>query len=127
MPPTTPTGSRSVSSKTARPLEWFHHTSCAPRRRNAAPGLALETGARGGHCAVHVAGLAVGHGGQQFAGRGVDDIDSPAVLRVFAAAVDEQLAWVEELFDFLSCGHDLFSRNREARWREGFRLSARRH
>ena len=73
---------------------------------HATPALALETGARGSHGAVHIAGLAVRDGGQQIAGRWIDDVDCAAVLRVFPAAVDEQLAWVQLLFDFFGCGHD---------------------
>jgi len=60
-------------------LGWVH----------AAPALALETGARGGHGAIHVAALAIGNSGEQFAGGRVHDVDRAALLRVLPAAIDE--------------------------------------
>ena len=56
---------------------------------HAAPGLALETGARGSHGAVDVAGCAIRDGGQEVTRGWVDDVDYAATLRVFAPAVDE--------------------------------------
>ena len=72
---------------------------------HAAPAFALETGARGGHGAVHIACRAVRDGGEQFSGGRIDDVDGAAVLRVFPAAIDEQLAWVQLWFDLFGCSH----------------------
>jgi hypothetical protein len=59
----------------------------------------VPTGARAGHGAIHIAALAIGNGGQQLACGRVDDVDRAALLRLFPAAIDEQLAGVQLWFD----------------------------
>ena len=93
---------RKVLRPVAQRLRDADHDPSALGRRGAAPGLRVERRMRGLDGAVDVGLRRLGHGGERPAGRGVADLEGPAVGRVDALSVHNQL---------LGHGHPRTARN----------------
>ena len=55
--------------------------------------------------AVHIAGVGIGHSGEQFARGGVDHVYGPALFGIFPAPVDEQFAGMQLRFEDITHAH----------------------